>query len=169
MSHPVLPMWFQYTDDEVLVPRSKAAAAEAFVIGEYYRMGEVEERSEVSHNHQFAWLKTAWESLPDHLVPLYPSPEFLRKKALIATGHCTVQDYPCGSKVEAERWAANLKRESDAYTIVETSGTVVRVFRARSQARGKMDKAEFQKVKQDLIEWVSALIGVAPEDLARAA
>lgn len=162
---PILMTW--EGDAMRPLPRFAGLADEQFVIGATYRMAEIEERSEVSHNHQFAWLKPAWQSIPDALKADYPSPEHLRKRALIATGWCSVQDYPCGSRAEAARWAVNLKREADEYTVVIPSESVVRVYKARSQARGAMDRADFQASKTAIIEWISGLIEVAPATLAR--
>lgn len=163
------PMVFQWSG-EAMEPlrRFHNLANHHYVVGQTYRLIEQEERSEVSHNHQFAWLKPTWESLPDRIAADYPSPEFLRKRALIATGWCTVQDYPCGSAAEAARWAVNLRRESDEYTVVTISASVVRVFKARSQARGAMGKEDFQASKTAIMEWIADLIGVTSERLSTA-
>lgn len=162
------PMWFTW-DGEAMQPRAPHLADQSYVIGQRYRMGEIEERSEVSHNHQFAWLNEAWQSLPDHLQQEYPSADFLRRRALIATGWCNVTDYPCGTKAEAARWAEFLRREIEAYDVVVQSESVVRVFRPRSQARGKMNKADFQASKTAVLEWVAALLEVEPATLERQA
>ena len=142
-------------------------AADAFVDGDFYRLAVEEARSEVSHKHEFAWLREAWQSLPDALRRDFPSSEHLRKRALIETGHCTMQDYVCGTKAEAARWAANLRRELDEYTVVMVAESVVRVFRAKSQASKAMGRADFQKSKQDILDWVAGLLQVAPELLAK--
>lgn len=162
------PIWFQW-DGESMVPKSASAADQYFIIGQTYRLGEIEERSEISHNHQFAFLKTAWDSLPERMRTEYPSVEALRKRGLIATGFYSVQDYACGSKAEAARWADFLKREVEEYALVVPSESVVRVFRARSQKRSAMNKADFQASKDALMEWVSGLLEVAPGLLAEAA
>lgn len=161
------PMWFQW-DGEAMRPRSNTAADEQYVIGQYYRLAEMEEASEVSRNHQFAWLKDAWATLPEHLAYRYPSPEHLRKAALIATGWCTTTDYVCGTAKEAERWAENLRREVSTYDVVEVRASVVRVHRARSQRRGAMQKADFQACKTAILEWIAALLDVDAEALSRA-
>lgn len=159
-------MFFQWSG-EAMIPRSNLAADEVFVVGQYYRLAEVEEASEVSRNHQFAWLKDAWATLPDHLSYRYPSPEHLRKAALIATGWCTTTDYVCGTPTEAQRWAENLRREVSTYDVVEVSASVVRVHRARSQRRGAMDKKDFQACKSAILDWVAGLLEVEPGALER--
>lgn len=162
------PMLFRWDGLAMLLHRRHHnEAAQHYVIGQSYRLVELEERSEVSHNHEFGWLKEAWLSLPESIANDYPSPEHLRKRALIATGWCTVTDYPCGSRAEAIRWAANIRREADEYTIVQIERTVVRVFKAKSQSRRSMDKGDFQASKTAIIEWVAKLLDVTPATLAK--
>lgn len=163
------PMPYRWTGEgwEPL-PHVRRQADREFVIGEVRRLVDHVEESEVSRNHQFAFLREAWLNLSDELKAEYPSPDFLRKRGLIATGWCTVQDYVCGSKAEAERWAMNLRRELDPYVLIVVSQSVVRVFKARSQRRGAMTKADFQASKTALIEWAADLLGVLPEELSRA-
>lgn len=134
--------------------------------GEIVTLDRQEERSEISHRHEFAWLKEAWNSLPDALAADYPSAEHLRKRALINTGWCDVRDYPCASRAEAVRLAATLRAELDDYTVVIVRDAVVRVLRAKSQSRGKMKPADFQASKQAILDWVAELIGVSPDQLA---
>lgn len=162
------PMPYRWSGDAwVIQPRFQRQADASFAIGEVRMMVEVQERSEVSHNHEFGWLKDAWLSLPESIANDYPSPEHLRKRALISTGWCTVTDYPCVSRAEAMRWAAFLRKEVDEYAIVQIERTVVRVFKAKSQSRKAMGKADFQASKTAIIEWVAKLLDVAPATLAR--
>lgn len=162
------PMLFRWDGVSMLLHRRHHNEAAAYyVIGQSYRLAEIEERSEVSHNHEFGWLKEAWLSLPEGIAREFPSQEHLRKRALIATGWCTMTDYPCGTRAEALRWAANLQREIDAYSIVEVQQSVVRVFKAMSQSRKAMNKADFQASKTAILEWVAALLDVAPATLAK--
>lgn len=162
------PMVYQWRAGAMHPARGfEAMANEAFSDGDFYRLAVEETRSEVSHRHEFAWLREAWQSLPDALRREYPSSEHLRKRALIETGHCTMHDYVCGTKAEAARWAANLRRELDEYALVVVSESVVRVFRAKSQAAKAMGKADFQKSKTDVLDWVAGLLQVAPETLEK--
>lgn len=168
MSHPILPMWFQWSDDEVLVPRSKVVAAQHFVIGQYYRMGEVEERSETSHRHEFAFLREAWKNLPENLAPLYPSPEHLRKRALIDAGWYDEQIIDAGNNAVAIRIAA-VARGYDEFALISVTENLVIIRTAKSQSRRKMNKQDWQKSKTAVLEIVSAMIGVEPSELSRAA
>lgn len=162
---PILMQW----NGEAMVPATSRWAAEAdkhFVVGQRYRMVEEQERSEVSHRHEFAWLRTAWESLPDHLLDQYPNSEVLRKHGLIAKGHCTMAQHTCASVAEAERLATIL-RPYDTYSIVRQRGSVVTVYKAVSQSYRAMGAKQFQRSKTDLMEFVGDLLGVDPATLAQ--
>lgn len=162
------PMPYRWSGDAwVIAPRFQRQADAVFAIGETRMMVEVEERSEASHKQEFAWLKDAWLSLPESIAANYPSAEFLRKQALIATGWCTVSDYPCNSRAEAERWARHLRNEVDEYTVVKVEQTVVRVLKAKSQSLRAMGKADFQASKTDIMRWVGDLLSVDPVALSR--
>lgn len=167
MSAP--PMTFQWTG-EAMEPlrRFHNIANDQFAVGQTYRLIEQEERSEVSHRQEFAWLKEAWLTLPDEIAADYPTVEHLRKRALIATGWCTVSDYVCSNATEAVRWAENLRREADQYTLVMCSRSVVRVFKAKSQSRTAMGKEEFQASKTAILDWVAGLLDVTPQQLSTA-
>ena len=79
-----------------------------------------------------------------------------------------MKDHPCASKAEAARLARVLQGELDAYAVVIVRDDVVRVCRAKSQARNRMKATEFQASKNDVIRWVADLLGVEPETLTRA-
>lgn len=168
MAEIIPPLMFQW-NGEGLVPASgywRRQADEHFVVGERYRMVEEAERSIVSHNHEFAWLKEAWNSLPDELYDQYPNTEVLRKHGLIAKGHCTMVQHSCPTAAEAERLAAILK-PYDVYAIVRQRGPIVTVYTAVSQSKRAMGAKMFQQSKSDLMEFVGDLLGVDPETLGR--
>jgi hypothetical protein len=162
---PILWQW----DGEALQPATgywRKAADHYLAVGQRYRMVEEAERSEVSHKHEFAWLKEAWNSLPDELLDQYPNSEILRKHGLIAKGHCTMTQHVCASVAEAERLAAILK-PYDAYAIVRQRGPVVTVYKAVSQSKKAMGAAMFQRSKTDLMEFVGDMLGVDPETIGK--
>jgi hypothetical protein len=170
MSETTPPIIWQYDGDN-LVPASgfwRRVAAENLVVGERYRLVEENERSEVSHRHEFAWLRSAYASLPDELVPQYPSVEHLRKQALIDKGYCTMKQHVCQSKAEAERLERVLSEErDDPYMVIVRRRNVVTTYRAVSQSKKAMGAPQFQQSKQDIIEYVAKLIGVDPETLGQ--
>lgn len=168
MTAPPLPYVYEGQGLFRALPRAVDACAEHYGQGEVVMLAPVEERSEVSHRHEFAWLKDVWASLPDAIAADFPSAEHLRKRALVATGWCDVRDYSCATRAEAMRLAATLRGELDGYTVVIVRDAVVRVCRAKSQSRSKMKAADFQASKTDVLQWVADLIGATPEQVQNA-
>lgn len=130
------------------------------------------ERSAKSHRHAFAFVRTAWMNLPEHLVgmPYAATSETLRKHALIATGHCNTQMIACGDDGRALRMKAVLSTvatELNGYAITEVSGPIVYCHTPHSQKMKSMGGEIFQKSKQDILEFLADLIGVTPEQLAK--
>lgn len=158
------PLLLQYQGDGEFRAASAFWAGRAdkhYVVGEVYPMVEHHDRSQVSHNHEFASIAEMWKSLPEKYAhePWAQTAEHLRKYALIRTRWCDTQTFPCGSHAEALRWAANL-RPLDEYSIVSVEGSLVYRFTAQSQSRRAMGKASFQQSKTDIIEFIEDLIGV---------
>lgn len=165
MGYPTAFVW--QADHGIMRPTSPGLAASRFTNGETYLLAVVEERSEDSHKQAFAWLREAWMSLPDHLAQRFPTSEHMRKAALIETGFCTVQDYVCGSRAEAVRWAENLRREADEYAMVALHETVVRVFKAKSQSKRAMGKSDFEDSKKAILDLIAGWLDVTPETLSQ--
>lgn len=158
-------------DGEVLRPTSAywaKKADEEYVVGEKYRIAPLEERAAASHAHYFAALTEAWQNLPSPWCDMLPTAEHLRKYALIKAGYADERSIVCASKAEAQRLAAFIK-PMDAYAIVTVKDATVTVYTARSQSYRAMGKDEFQKSKTAVLEIVSAMIGVKPEELKRQA
>ena len=164
MSGVIPPMVFRYTDNEVMVPLHKTRAAHHYVIGERYTLVPHEDRSRVTHDHQFAWLAEAWANLPEDLKDLYPTPEHLRKRALIDAGYYDETIVDAGTNAAALR-VASAFRAIDEFSYVIVRGPMVVRRTAKSQSRRSMDKRTFQDSKQKILEIVSDLIGVPPEQL----
>ena len=161
------PLPYEWTGDSwQVMPGFQRQADQLFAIGERMRLAPVEDRSDISHNHEFAWLRDAWASLPEALAKQFPSPPVLRKWALIQAGFCTVTDHVCQFKTEARRTAEILRAQTDDYAVVLIEGAVVRVLKAKSQKRSAMDKAEFQASKTAIMEIVAGLLDVEAAVLA---
>jgi hypothetical protein len=137
----------------------------AFVVGQVYRLTEHEDRSAASHRHYFACVNTAWENLPEELAKRFPTPDHLRKFALIKAGYATSMDFPCASRAEALRWAPRIESQSE-YAVVTITDAVVTVWTARSQNARAMNKQEFQASNDAVLAYVSSLIGATPATLA---
>jgi hypothetical protein len=168
---PIMCRW----DGEAMVPATafwSGRADKQWVIGEVYKIAEHHDRSQVSHNHEFASIAEAWKTLPERYrnEPWAQSAEHLRKFALIKARFCDTQTFTCGSRAEAERWAKNL-RPLDEYSIVSVEGATVYRFTAQSQSKRAMGPARFQESKQAVLDFIADLLDVTTDDLnsARAA
>lgn len=161
------PLPFMWDGEAMQVrPGFQRQADAQYVVGESYRLIVLEDRSEVSHRHEFAWLREAWSSLPFDLALQHPTPEHLRKWALIQRGFCTVTDYACMFKTEARRLAASLRQQTDEYAVVIVSDTVVRVVKPESQSMKAMGNERFKASKAAILDVVSGLIEVPADVLA---
>lgn len=162
MSAPLTFAW----DGDVMVPVAscRREADARYVVGERYRMEVVEERSQRSHSHYFAAINEIWSSLPDDKAVHFPTPEHLRKFALIRCGYSDQRQIVCASKAEAQR-VASFVRPMDAYAIVTAHEAVVTVFTAQSQSRKAMGNREFQDSKTKVLDYIAGLVGVASGDV----
>lgn len=160
---PVPAMPYRWTGDS-LVPMQPRRADQYLVIGEVYVLAPMEERSAVTHSHQFAFLRDAWKNLPEVYAEQFPTPEHLRKRLLIDTGWYDETIVDVGTNAGALRVAREWRHRDEFAYIVVRGGLIV-IREAKSQARGKMQKADFQASKQSLLDAVSAMIGVEPAAL----
>jgi hypothetical protein len=155
-------------DGESFTPigRSAKECDANFVIGMRYRLSQWQDRSQATHNHEFAFVAEAWRQLPEDLADEYPSAEHLRKRALIQAGYFDEMVIDAGSNAAALRVATAL-RAIDDFALVIVRGHFVVRRTAKSQSRRAMSPKDFQDSKSKIMEIVSALIGVSPDTLAR--
>lgn len=164
MSAP--PIVYEWTGEgHVPLPRFRAEADAHFVVGQRYRMIEHEDRSQRSHNHFFANVGEAWKNLDEQHLDRFPTPEHLRKAALIAKGHFDRTEFVASSKAEALRLAAFL-RGLDEYAVIVVREAVVARLVAKSMSRRAMGK-EFKQAKDDVLDYCAQILGVTPEALMR--
>lgn len=153
---PILFSW----DGEAMRPYSPFWATEAdrvYVVGERYSLVAHHDRSQASHNAYFAQIAEAWHRLPEDLVVRWPSPEHLRKYALIKAGYRNERSTVCASENEAQRVAA-LIRPMDDYAIIVVEGNVVIIFTAKSQSYDAMGSKEFQESKDRVLDVIAEMI-----------
>lgn len=161
------PMVFTW-DGEHMVPLRPRLADEHFVIGQRYTLTEFHQRSAASHNHYFAAVHDGWQNLPEHMADQFPTPEHLRKFALIKAGYADSQSVVCASRAEALRVAAFV-RGADEFSVVTVSESTVTRWTAKSQSMRAMGKKVFQESKTAVLDVIAAMISVAPRQLAREA
>lgn len=167
MKRPI-PLRCMWTGNS-LVPdkRTLAHCIKEFGDGEIVTLERNEERSEASHRHTFAWLHQAYLNLPEHLARKHPSEEALRKWALIETGYCH-EDISVWDSAKDAMTAGLMMRKLDTYCVVVVSGRTVRRYTAMSQSVRSMGKKTFQESKTAIMDLISSLIGVSPEELRKA-
>lgn len=144
----------------------------ALTAGEIVIMEIHHSRSERSHKHQFAWLKDAWASLPEHWqgVPWAETPETMRKHALIASGYFRTYTIDCGSAAAAQRMRSALisaEWKAEGYAVGQLKGPILTVWTAKSQNTRAMTGKEFQESKEAVLNWVAEKLGTTPEDLRK--
>lgn len=162
------PLPFQW-DGEAMIPKRGFAAKcdEEFIVGETYALVPHEERSMRSHRHYFACVRTAWLSLPEALAGDLPTPEHLRKFALIKAGYCDQERFACASNRDAIKASATIQTKDD-FALIDISGKVVTIWTAKSQSVKAMGKEAFNESKAAVLELLESLIG-APLDECEAA
>lgn len=163
-SPPILVRW---TDGKFIPANAPMVArcAQHFEAGELYRIEFREDRSAKTHKHFFASINEAFKNLPEAVAALCPTPEDLRKRALIVNGYADHIDL-VGSTAEAAQEIARQIRRHGGYCIITSRGEVHRIYIAKSQSMKAMDKKEFQASKQAVLNTVSDWIGVTPAELA---
>jgi hypothetical protein len=121
-----------------------------------------EDRSDASHRHYFACISEAWHNLPE-ADERFPTPEALRKWALIKAGYCIENSVACDSEEQAKMIAAFMGNSEGVILVVRD--TVVKRYTAKSQSLKAMNKQEFQQSKNDVLDIIAELIAVSKKRL----
>lgn len=141
-------------------------ADEHYVVGQTYTMEEVQQRSSAAHARFFACVSEAWASLSDDLAARFPTPDALRKYALVMTGFRDAKTVPCATRAEALRWAA-VVQALDSFAVVAIDGATVTVLTPQSQSYRSMGKKRFHESADAVLEYIATMIGVTGGELAR--
>lgn len=137
-------------------------------VGEVHGWQMAEHRSAKSHDHFFACVNEAWKSLPEAMADDFPSPESLRKWALIKAGFCSETRIVCANNTEAMTLATKAKT-MDKFAIVAVDGKAVTIWTADSQRKDAMGRKLFQEAKERALDVISQLIGADATNLKEAA
>lgn len=163
------PIQLRYEGDGEFKPVSHYWARRCdreYVCGEEYTLAVHEDRSAKSHRHLFAAIADTHTNLTDEQLERWPTPEHLRKWALIKAGHYDAHSMTATSKAEAMRIAAFL-RPVDEFSIVDTQGASVTRYTAKSIAGRALDRKSFQEVKDRVLGVLADLIDVDPAELSK--
>jgi len=162
---PILFIW----TGEVFWPlgdKMRKICDEHYVVGSKYRLVEHLDRSTKSHNHYFAALSTAWANLPEQWSERFPTPEHLRKYALIKCGLYDSRSIVASNKTAA-RELARFIQPMDEFSIVTAQDNLVTVYTAKSQSARAMGRADFAASKQAAMDFVASLVGASPNQLTQ--
>lgn len=164
---PFQATWRPDLEGGALVPlrRFHNVLAAEFGAGEIVTLERREERSSASHNHYFACVESAWSNLPEDMAERWPTPEHLRRWALIKAGIRDERTFVCSSRAEALRLAAFM-RPMDEYALITVRDAVVTVYVAKSQSMKAMDRKAFTDSKNEVLGVLATLIGVDPSTLS---
>jgi hypothetical protein len=140
------------------------------VVGRIYKLEPVQPRSMASHRHQFAFIKEGYDQLPEQYAEQFTNEEHLRKWLLIMEGYADTEDHVFHDLFDMEK-ALKLQRRVNeldkqyAVIRVDYENLTYRVIKAKSQSVKEMGPKEFQESKQRILERLSAMIGITPEEL----
>lgn len=155
---------------EAMVPDQKFCklAERQFKKGERYVLEPHDEISHKERGFYFASVNEAWGNLSEEALVRYPSPNHLRRWALIKAGWRRENFTTCDSETRATQLAAFVRNLDDTAVVV-VEGNVVRTYVARSQrvAPGAMTLEEWRKSKQDVLDILSGTIGVSRKALEK--
>jgi hypothetical protein len=163
-SPPILMRWSG--DEFQPLDRFRKRCDEQYVVGEVYTIEAQLPRSEASHSHYFACIQQAWRNLPES-DDRFPTPEHLRKHALIHCGYTDKKHLTCSSNAQARAVAAFMGPVDD-YAVIDIKGPTITVYTAKSQSLRSMGKADFQESKDAVLGFLSEMIGVDVTSLLKA-
>ena len=167
MSGPIQCVW----TGEAFKPlngRFHREAASRYGDGEVVTLDDAKGRSRTSHDHYFAIIAEAWGSLSDEAAQRFPTPEHLRKYALIKAGYADSQTFAASSRAEALKIAAFIAPIDD-FAIVTTDAASVTRWTAKSQSMKAMGGKVFQESKSAVLEVIAGLLETSVEVLRSAA
>jgi hypothetical protein len=154
---PILMSWNGDQFDPL--DRFRKLCDERYVVGEIYSIEAQQPRSKASHSHYFACLHKAWLNLPPPWDAKFPTEDHLRAYALIKCHYYDLKQLVCQTPAQAAAVSAFMGDVKEM-SVVELEGPVISVFTAKSQSMREMGRKAFQQSKQDVLDYVSDLIGV---------
>jgi hypothetical protein len=167
MARRIRPVTYIWTGDAMVpLPRFKRQCDEQFVVHEEYPLTILEARSRASHSHYFACVHEGWANLPENIAHRFPTAEHLRKTVLVKLGYATVRTFACENLDHAMQLAAII-RSVDTYAVITVKESVVQVFDAKSQSAAEMGREEFQKSKDEVLQYIADLIGTSTTNLKK--
>jgi hypothetical protein len=154
----IAPQQFVWSaENSVMVPLRRTLADKVYVDGETYRLAVEEERSMASHNHYFSAIADVHENLDDAMTLILPTPEHLRKYALIKCGFYKVAEHVFSTPADAAKFGYVI-RLMDPFSVVQIKLNCAQIFTAQSQSKSAMGAAQFKESKRRVLEYLETLI-----------
>lgn len=155
-------------DGQAMIPldRFRRLASKQYRAGQEYVLVDHKGRSEESHRHYFACVRKGWENLHEEDAMKYPSPEFLRKWALVKEGYADCTDHVCESEEEVAK-LITLVRKLDPYAVLTRSGNILTVWTAQSQDHASMGHKTFEESKTKVLERIANMCGISLDELTK--
>lgn len=139
--------------------RALDVARDAYAPGERVALVPYDQRSRLSHDHFFTCVRGYWQNWPEDYEIAIASEDQLRKHALIHTGHYDESACAFSSSAEIAHYITMMTRAVD-YAEFSTFDNVVVVRIAKTQRKKLMGAAVFQQSKQDVLDFLAAVVGV---------
>lgn len=139
--------------------RALDAARERYTFGERVALVPYDQRSRLSHDHFMVTVRAGWQNWPEDYPVAIANEDQLRKHALIRTGYYDESACAFASPEDAASYIAMMTRAVD-YAEFSTLDTVVVVRIAKTQKKKLMGAQAFQKSKEDVLDFLSAAVGV---------
>jgi hypothetical protein len=150
----------------VPLDRFRTLAGRQFHPGQEYVLVNWRGRSEKSHAHYFACIKTGWDNLREDIAGRFPSPEYLRKWCLVKEGYADETNVVVDDEEQAAKLALVI-RKMDPYAVIRIQEAVVTIWRAQSQDHASMGWDAFQESKTKVLERIALMCGLTLKELTK--
>ncbi len=191
---PIICIWREVdiVDDDGVVSRQMAMvplmryallARRQYRTSEEYPLVPLEPRSRASHNAFFAELNEGFDNLPEgkrlHAIAAelgittvppggFINSEHFRAWALCERGWCETMEFNFDDVKDA-RMVATKFRKRDAYCQILVKGGHITLKEPVSQSAAAMSKDPFLKSKNDVLDLLTAFLGIARRELTQQA
>jgi hypothetical protein len=161
---PVAYVW----DGAAMIPldRFRTLCRKQFRPGTEYALVPWRGRSDGSHKHYFACIKTGWMNLPERYDNKFPTPEYLRKRCLVWEGYADHTEFPCPDEAALGILIA-LIRKADPYAVMQREGLLLHIWTAQSQDHASMGHDAFQASKDKVLGRIAQMCGISVAELTR--
>lgn len=168
--HRVKPVLFTW-NGESMVPhaRFKRLCDQQFTVSEDYALEVVENRSMAGHRGFMASVAEGWNNLSEENAKHFPSPEHLRKWALVQCGYASLEETVLDSEKDARKYAAMVRRHEE-YAVIRVKGGVVQVWTPRSQAMygpDRMKRPEFEESSRAVLDLIASMSRTTRGELSK--